>query len=74
VVKNATTVKLSSIGKKLFPLGGKCSGFSVSFGLRWQGYNYGNFALPNARTEFRLTLKPLLAFTGLNETPDSQVM
>ena len=41
--------------KKLFPLGGKCPGFSVSFGLRLQGYNYGNFALPNARTEFSLT-------------------
>jgi len=47
--------------KKLFPLGAKCQGFSVSFGLRSQGYiNYGNFALPEARTEFSLTLKPLL--------------
>lgn len=65
MVKNATAVKLSSIGKKLFPFGGKCPGFSVSFGLRSQGYNYGNFALPNARTEFSLTLKPLLtSFEG----------
>ena len=60
--------------KKLFPLGGKCPGFSVSFGLRSQGYNYGNFALPNARTEFSLTLKPLLTFIGLNQTLESQVM
>ena len=75
VVKNATAVKLSSIGKKkLFPLGGKCPGFSVSFGLRSQGYNYGNFSLPKARTEFSLTLKPLLTFIGLNQTLESQVM
>ena len=60
--------------KKLFPLGGKCPGFSVSFGLRSQGYNYGNFALPNVRTEFSLTLKPLLTFIGLNQTLESQVM
>ena len=52
--------------KKVFPLGGKCPGFSVSFGLRSQGYNYGNFALPNKRTKFSLTLKPLLTFIGLN--------
>ena len=60
--------------KKLFPLGGKCPGFSVSFGLRSQGYNYGNFALPNAGTEFSLTLKPHLTFIGLNQTLESQVM
>ena len=56
MVKNATAVNLSSIGKKVFPLGGKSPGFSVSFGLRSQGYNYGNFALLNVRTEFSLTL------------------
>jgi len=74
VVKNATAVKLSPIEKKkLFPLGGKCQGFSaVSFGLRSQDYNYGNFALPNARTEFSLlTLRPLLTFIGLNQTLES---
>ena len=76
MVKNATAVKLSSIEKKLFPLGGKCTcpGFSMSFGLRSQGYNYGNFALSNARTEFSLTLKPLLTFIGLNQTLECQVM
>ena len=60
--------------KKLFSLGGKCPGFSVSFSLRSQGYNYGNLALPNARTEFSLTLKPLLIFIGLNQTLEPQVM
>ena len=74
MVKNATAVKLSSIEKKLFPLGGMCPGFSVSFGLRSQGYNYGNFALSNARTEFSQTLKPLLTFIGLNQTLECQVM
>ena len=45
MVKNAIAVKLSSTGKKKpFPLGGKCPGFSVSSGLRSQGYNYCNFA------------------------------
>ena len=60
--------------KKLFALGGKCPGLYASFGLRSQGYNYGNFALPNARTEFSLTLSPLLTFIGLKQTLESQVM
>ena len=67
-------MKLSSIGKKAVSSRGKCPGFSVSFGLRLQGHNYGNFALPNAKTEFSLTLKPLLTFIGLNQTLESQVV